>query len=46
MSTEAKGNTSSEVLSIEVDKPYKVLCVEYHLHRGAKYNFPRFWIVN
>ena len=47
MSTEAKGNTySCEVLRIKVDKAYKVLCVEYPLHRGGKYNFPRFWIVN
>jgi hypothetical protein len=55
MSTGANGNTPScELFAIHLLVNYfvlkwtkhRVLCVEYPLYRGGKYNFPRFCNVN
>jgi hypothetical protein len=40
MSTGAKDSITWELFCTKVDIAYKVLCVEYPLHRGRKYNFP------
>ena len=46
-STGDSGSTSScELFHAKVDKAYNALWVEYPLHRGGKYNFPRFCNVN
>ena len=44
--TEVNGNTSCELFRSTMVKAYKVLCVEYPLHRGGIYSFPRFCNVN